>query len=363
MTDCIVIGGGIIGMLSARELREAGMDVCLLERGETGRESSWAGGGILSPLYPWRYPEAVTRLAAWSQAHYRALAEELARDTGLDPQWVQNGLLILDTEELAQARDWAERHGVRLDCVGRERIAELEPALADPPEQAIWLPDVAQVRNPRLAAALRLDLERRGVDIRERVEVHRILAEGGRVTGVETDRGLLEAPRVVACAGAWTAELLRELGTQLRVQPVRGQMILYDAEPGLVRRIVLGQGRYLIPRLDGRILMGSTVEYAGFQKETTDAALAELSAVSRRLCPALKDYPIRRQWAGLRPSSPQGIPFIGPFPGLEGLYVNAGHFRNGVVLAPGSARLLADLVLGRPTIVRPEPYGLSAPRE
>jgi len=349
-------------MLSARELDEAGLSVMLVERGETGQEASWAGGGILSPLYPWRYPEAVTRLAAWGQARYRALADEIGRDTGLDPQWVPSGLLILDTEELEQALAWADRFGVPLEPIGRERIAELEPALADPPAQAIWLPGVAQVRNPRMVAALRLDLERRGVDIRESAEVRKIIAAGGRVKGLETGQGLLEASRVIVCAGAWTAGLLEQLGELIQVQPVRGQMILFGAEPGVVNRIVLWRGRYLIPRLDGQILMGSTVEHTGFDKETTDAALTELSDMSIRRFPALRRYPIKRHWAGLRPGSPQGIPYIGAYPGLNGLYINSGHFRNGLVLAPASARLLADLVLARPPIVPPEPYALTAAR-
>ena len=146
------------------------------------------------------------------------------------------------------------------------------------------------------------------------------------------------------------------------MQPVRGQMLLFGAEPGIISRIVLDRGHYVIPRRDGNVLMGSTLEYTGFHKETTDEALAELSAIAVNRFPVLKDYPITRQWAGLRPGSPQGVPYIGPFPGIEGLYVNSGHFRNGVVLSPASARLLADLVLDRPPIVPPEPYGLMAHR-
>jgi len=356
MTDCIIIGGGIIGMLTARELDQAGLSVTLVERGETGQESSWAGGGILSPLYPWRYPEAVTRLAAWGQARYRTLAEQLAQDTGLDPQWLQSGLLILDTDELEQARSWAARHGVSLETVGRERIAELEPALADPPERAIWLPEVAQVRNPRMVAALRLDLERRGVLIRERAEVRKITAAGTRVRGLETDQGLLEAPRVIVCAGAWTAGLLEQIGELIHVQPVRGQMILFGAEPGVVRRIVLCQGRYLIPRMDGQVLMGSTVEYTGFHKATTDAALTELSDIAVHQFPTLRRYPVKRHWAGLRPGSPQGIPYIGPFPGLDGLYVNSGHFRYGVTMSLASAELLRNEIKGEPQPLPVEEY-------
>jgi len=362
MTDCIIIGGGIIGMLTARELRAAGLAVTLLERGETGQESSWAGGGILSPLYPWRYPTCVTELARWSQQGYEALAERLGEDTGIDPQWTPSGLLILDTEEQPQALEWAERLDRRVEVVDRTRIAELEPALANPPERALWLPEVAQVRSPRMVAALRVDLDRKDVELRDHAEVRKILAAGQRITGVQTTEGTLEAERVVVCAGAWTAGLLGQIGEVIQVQPVRGQMLLFGAEPGIVSRIVLDRGHYVIPRRDGNLLMGSTLEYTGFHKETTDEALAQLSAIAVNRFPVLKDYPITRQWAGLRPGSPQGIPYIGPFPGIEGLYVNSGHFRNGVVLSPASARLLADLVLDRPPIVPSEPYGVKAHR-
>ncbi|MGD8310120.1 MAG: glycine oxidase ThiO, partial [Chromatiales bacterium] len=354
---------GLIGMLTARELDSAGMRVVLVERGETGQESSWAGGGILSPLYPWRYAPSVTALAGWSQRRYEALSLELRDATGVDPEWTPSGMLILDTDERDQARDWAAATGARVEPVGAGRIAELEPALAGPPDQALWMPDLAQVRNPRAVAALRADLDRRGVEVRENTEVLKILASGARVRGLQTSEGTLEADTLVVCAGAWTAGLLDQLGVVIQVEPVRGQMLLFGAEPGAITRMVLQQGHYVIPRRDGHVLMGSTLEYSGFRKETTDAALAELSAIALRQFPVLARYPIKRQWAGLRPGSPQGIPYIGPFPGIRGLFVNSGHFRNGVVLGPGSARLLADLVLEREPILPPEPYALKAPRE
>lgn len=356
--DYLIIGGGISGMLTARELVLAGARVRLLERQQLGQESSWAGGGIISPLYPWRYPEAVSFLADWSQANYQQLASALTLETDIDPEWTQSGLLMLDTDERDEAVEWSVNYGASLEYLQGMALRRCEQALADDIDEGLWMPEVAQVRNPRLLQALRAELELRGVLISEQCEVTDILLEGGRVLGVESSGGRIEADNVIVCSGAWSGQLLNGLGTELAIEPVRGQMLLYQAEPGLLSRIVLSQGHYLIPRRDGRVLVGSTVEHVGFDKSTTDQALTELQCAALSIVPALSQFPIERQWAGLRPGSPDGVPYIGPYPGVEGLYVNAGHYRNGVVLGLSSARLLADLTLGRHPILDPAPYAL-----
>jgi glycine oxidase len=209
------------------------------------------------------------------------------------------------------------------------------------------------VRNPRFAKSLRLALERQGVRFIEQRAVTGFRRVGDRITGVDTEAGVLEAERIVVAGGAWSGELLRSTGLDLPVEPVRGQMILFRGAPGQVRRIVLDQGRYVIPRRDGRILVGSTLEHVGFDKSTTETALAELRAAALRLVPALADCELEHHWAGLRPGSPNGIPCIARHPALTNLYINAGHYRNGVVMGPASARLLADLLLERPPSLDP----------
>jgi glycine oxidase len=361
MSAILVIGGGIIGLLTARELVESGAQVTLVEMGETGRESSWAGGGIISPLYPWRYPDAVTALARWSQQAYPTLCLDLHDQTGIDPELTESGLLILDTEERDQALGWAGRHGAEIQVLDGPRVHTVEPDLGPRPAQAMLLPRVAQVRNPRLAKAARRALDKR-IQIREQEAVTAPLVEGGRVRGVRTNSGDLHADQVVICAGAWTAPLLEDLGKQPDIQPVRGQMILFHARPGQISHITLYRERYVIPRRDGRILVGSTLEHEGFNKATTAEAKEALYRAAVELFPLLKHTPIEDHWAGLRPSSPRGIPFIGAYPGITGLYLNAGHYRNGVVTGPASARLVADLMLGREPIIDPAPYGLGASR-
>lgn len=359
-TDCLIVGGGLIGMLTAREMVAAGLGVTIIEKGCVGGESSWAGGGILSPLYPWQYPLETTVLASWSQSHYPQLAEELIAETGIDPEWTQCGLLMLDVDEAEQALSWAQDHHQSLLKVDAEKSLQLEPGLGCPPAAALWMPQIAQVRNPRLIKSLKCDLMGRGVTLRENEEVLELLCQDGRVTGVRTDRGKVSAPLVVAAGGAWSAALLKGVGQEVKIEPVRGQMLLYKAQPGVVHRMVMQHGHYLIPRRDGHVLVGSTVEYVGFDKSITSAARSELQKAALMMMPKLEAYPLIAHWAGLRPGNRNGLPLIGPVPGVQGLFINSGHFRNGVVLGLGSARLVSDLMLERTAmIVDPEPYRIT----
>lgn len=361
MTDILVIGGGIVGLLTARELADAGAKVILVEMGETGRESSWAGGGILSPLYPWRCADSLSVLALWSQREYPDLCRRLTDETGIDPEHIRTGLLILDTQERDQALAWAATHSAVLEAMDAAALREAEPGLAPQPAGALWLPEIAQVRNPRLAKALRRSIEGR-VDIREHEEAVGLVVDKDRVTGARTRKEAIAADQIVVCTGAWTAKLLEQLGPTPAIEPVRGQIMLFHANPGQINHIVLLRERYVIPRKDGRILIGSTLEHTGFVKATTAEAKEELYRSAVDLFALLRRTPIEAHWAGLRPGSPSGIPYIGAYPNIAGLYFNAGHFRNGLGTGPASARLVADLMLNRNPVTDPAPYALDAPR-
>lgn len=356
--DAIVVGGGLIGMLTARELALGGLKTAIVERNETGRESSWAGGGILSPLHPWRYSDPVNDLAEWSQRFYPQFAEQLAQETGTDPEWTQSGMVILDIEadERDEAVSWAFQFGYELEYLGNEAVLQQNPALRWDGTGAIWMPTVAQVRNPRLLQALRKHIDALGVAVLVGETVTEIEAGDGHAPVVVSQDGRLSARNVVVAGGAWSGELLGSLGISLPIEPVRGQMLLIESRPDLIEHIILSGNRYLIPRLDGHILVGSTIEHTGFEKMTTEEARADLAHIAYSLVPELERYPIVQHWAGLRPGSPDGVPFIGPIPGSTGVYVNSGHFRNGVVTGPASAKLVADLILDRPPLCEPAAY-------
>ncbi len=362
MNRIIIVGGGAIGMLTALELVQAGQAVTLFERADTGRESSWAGGGIVSPLFPWRYLDSVTELASWSQAAYPAFCSQLAKDTGIDPEYTECGLILVAPDEVAPALRWAGQHRRTLLPIDKAEFARLEPRAAVPTDSAVWMPQVGQVRNPRMVKALRRRLEQLGVDVRTATPVEDLLYKDNICKGVRCATGVDRADAVVVCAGAWTGRLLGDLPAPPAIHPVRGQMLLFRAQPGTISRMVLEANRYVIPRRDGRTLFGSTLEEAGFEKRTTEAAREELFRIATTRFPVLGNCPVEAHWAGLRPSSPAGVPYIGPHPRITGLFVNAGHFRNGIVLGPASARLAADLVLGRPPILDPKPYGWTAAR-
>lgn len=355
--ETLIVGAGVIGLLTAWQLARAGVSVALLEAGDVGREASWAGGGIVSPLYPWRYEAAVTSLAQWSQDFYPWLGEHLLVASGVDPEVHATGLYWLDLDDETAAMEWSMRGGRGLCSVGIDEVRSRVPALGGGFRRALYLSGVANVRNPRLVRALRAVLAQMpNVELHEHCPVSGFVVRDGRVVGVRTARGELHTGRVVLAAGAWSGNLLGEIGLSLPVEPVKGQMILYKCAEDFLPAMVLAGGRYAIPRRDGHILVGSTLEYRGFDKTPTNEALASLKTSAESILPALAGSEVVGHWAGLRPGSPNGVPFIGEVSQFPGLWLNCGHYRNGLVLAPASCELLRNLMLGETPIIDPAPY-------
>lgn len=357
-TDILIIGGGISGLLTARELRLAGRDVTIIDKLQAGQESSWAGGGILLPIYPWRQPQAISDLVINSLKKYPYLNRELLDATGIDPEWRDCGMLICKNPDFDDAVAWCERRGIRYQLPAADQIDALRTEF----QQPLWLPEIAQIRNPRLLKSLRAYLLQLGVNFVENAEIGGIEIKNRHIDRVDTAGQSFTVKHLVVSAGAWTAEFLQKLlpeaSLSLPIQPVKGQMLLFEAEPDTLPHMVLDGDTYLIPRRDGNILAGSTVEPVGFDKAVTAEARDRLYRFATELLPNLKQYPVTHHWAGLRPGTPQGIPYIGRHPLIENLSINAGHFRNGLVMGPASARLLADLILERPTVVDPTPYAI-----
>lgn len=358
--DITIIGGGIIGLLTARELTLAGARVAVLEKNTIGQESSWAGGGILLPIYPWRQAIAISDLVRQSLDIYPSLAAELKESTGIDPEWSPCGLFISRNPDIEQAIDWCERYRIDYRTEQTPSLDNLNCDLLDP----LWLPGIAHARNPRLLKSVRRDAENRNIALIEQCHILSVGIKDKRIVSLSTDRGTYPVKHLVLCAGAWTKSWIEHFfpgHAAPDITPVKGQMLLYDAPLDTLPGMILENDHYLIPRLDGKILVGSSVEHCGFDKTTSETIYRRLKSFAESVCPALKTAPIAAHWAGLRPGSEHGIPYIFRHPEFQNLSVNAGHFRNGLVMAPASARLMTDLILGETPLVDPNPYKLFAP--
>ncbi len=352
-THTLVLGGGVSGLSVALALLRRGEPVTVVERGRVGGESSWAGGGILSPLLPWDYPEAVTALALRSMATYADWLAGIEATSKLDAEYWRCGMLALDVAAPEAALAWCATHGMAA-MRGCPKALCLSDGLAA--ESAVWLPDVAQARNPRLVTALRGAIEKLGGAIQEHCPATGLLAQGDRVTAVKTADRILPTDRVVVATGAWSGLELPGLPAMPQIRPIRGQMLLFRLDPGVLDTILYRNGLYLIPRRDGHILVGSTLEDAGFDKTTDETTRLRLHAAAAELLPALAALQPVRHWAGLRPGSPDNVPVIDRHPDFNNVFVDTGHFRYGVTMAPASAELLADLMEGKAPALDPAPY-------
>lgn len=345
MSEAIIVGAGVSGLTSAIALRDAGMTVTLIDRQAIGRESSWAGAGILSPLPPWGYGPELTRLATLSLSLWPDWINKLT--AGPDPEYWRCGMLVLDVEDPQAAQAWLADHSHSAPPAAVQAL--MQPSAA-------WLPEVAQARNPRLLQSLLQHARAIGVELIEHCGVDDWEINATRVTALHTPHGRMTADYFVAAAGAWSLEALGDLAAGMEVFPVRGQILLLQSQPGVVPCVILRNGHYLVPRRDGLVLVGSTLEPAGFDKTPTAEARTDLFAFARETIPALAQATVVNHWAGLRPGSPGNIPTIGRHPALENLYANCGHFRYGVTLAPAAATLLADQILARPSPIPTTPY-------
>jgi glycine oxidase len=359
--DVLILGGGVIGLTTAYFLAREGANVALVDRGDFGQQASWAGAGIIPPGNPKQAPGAFDLLRAVSSQMYPDLSGQLREETGLDNGYhVCGGLELLDNGEEAAVAEW-QTEGIVFRKLDGSGLRRFEPGLAGHVSQGYYLPDMAQVRNPRHVKALRAACERRGVRLRPGCAVHTLVRRGDRVEAVETEQGRLVAGRFLVAAGAWSDELLQQAGWKPGIRPVRGQIALLNTgTPGT--HPVLLQGKcYLVWRGDGRVLVGSTEEDAGFDARPTAAAIAGLLTFAAALVPGLARAHLERCWAGLRPGTPDGMPFLGEVPGCPNLYVAAGHFRSGIQLSPATALVMKELLLGQPLTIPLTAFRLDRP--
>jgi glycine oxidase len=333
----VVVGGGIVGCTTAMLLSQQGWQVTVVERNiiaaQTSGESSWAGAGIIFPLLPWYYQDTVNQLALEGASLYPALAEQLYSETGIDPECLRSGMRVQLPFDAQAALAWCSANNVQASLQGDE----------------LWLPDVLQVRNPRLLQALKAWLLKHNVTLKEQTQLLPLpeleIGEQGvlkrwQTTTCET----LEADVFIVTSGAWSFDLLKQTALSLDIKPMRGQMLLYQLDNPTLTQIIYRDGFYMVPRKDGYLLAGSTLEDVGFDTGVTDTMRVEMKTKAEAILPQLKDAPLIKHWSGLRPGTPHNIPTIGQHPNISNLYLNTGHFRYGVTMAPASAMRLVALI-------------------
>lgn len=368
MTDCCIIGGGVVGLSIARELAGRGLTVRVLAREPHRHTASWAAAGIFPPAPAFSPCTPDDAFTAWSDRLHRAWAAELLEETGID-----NGLrpcgglhVAADTGLDAlrgQSMDWL-RKGARCEWLDAAALAACEPALAGAVERGVVrggyaLPDEMQIRPPRHLEALARSCAARGVEISHGCDVGSLDLRGGRIAAANTPAGPVRAGLFCVTAGAWSGPLAESLGMRIETRPIRGQIALLRLPAAILTRVVNQGLEYLVPREDGRLLAGSTIEDAGFDASTTPQAIERLVAFARRLLGGLPDARLEQSWAGLRPGSPDGLPVIGLAPECVNGFVATGHFRAGLHQSTGTAVLMADLVSGRSPTFDPAPFSPS----
>ncbi len=328
----MIIGGGIVGCMTAMELVNRGFKVTIVERNQiaaqTSGESSWAGAGIVFPLLPWMYRDEVNQLALSGANLYPQVCEQLLRKTGIDPELAQSGMLIKPPYDLTLVKNWCNQNQFEFTQIGDDLL----------------MPKVAQVRNPRLLQALKKWLIMHDVTLLECTQLAPIQETNALNTWHTTTGEVLRADIFIVASGAWSFELLKETAVNIDIKPMRGQILLYQMPAQTLQHIVYQDGFYLLQRRDGFLLAGSTLEDVGFDISVTESAKQEIQTKAEAIMPALKYAEIRKHWSGLRPGAPDNIPTIGQHPTIKNLYLNTGHFRYGLTMAPASAKILADLI-------------------
>lgn len=353
--DVLILGGGVIGLTTAYFLAGEGVSVSVVDRGEFGRESSWAGAGIIPPGNVACARTPADRLRAVSSSHFPELSRLLRDETGIDNGYLVCGGIELVGDEGLPTDPWRDEE-IPFQQMDNAELRRLEPGLSAEPVRGYYLPGMAQVRNPRHVRALVAACEDRAVGLLPRCPVYALERKDERVTAVDTAQGRLTAGQFLIATGAWTDEMVGPLGWRPRIAPIRGQIALLNTGTAGPRPILLHGSRYLVPRADGRLLVGSTEEDAGFDSRPTAGGVAGLLTFAEHLVPALCDTTLEHCWAGLRPGSPDGLPFLGSVPGFSNLLVAAGHFRSGIQLSPGTGLVMTDLLLGRPPTIPLAPF-------
>lgn len=348
MYEVLIVGGGVIGLSIARELHRNGVrKIAVVERGRTGEEASWAAAGMLSPNVETEVNTVFHRFCTESLEMYPQFAAALLGETGIDVELDRSGTMFVgfgedDDTKLRLEYQKLSDAGIESAMLSREEILKADPQLSPQVSSGLGFPSDWQVENRQLLAALRRYAELNGLEIIENTQVDELIVEDGRVRGAAGYR----SEATVLATGAWTSLIkFGQLASPVNVKPIRGQMIWFDCGLKLLDKVVYGPGCYLVPRADGRILTGSTTEDVGFEKGVTQSAIEQLTAAAYEILPALREFEVAGSWSGLRPRSDDEKPVIGSVAGFEDLIVATGHYRNGILAAPHTAKIVAERIV------------------
>lgn len=366
--DVAVIGGGVVGLSIAYHAARRGLKVSLFEAGRLGDGASGAAAGMLNAQAESHGAGSFLELQLKGRDAHHALGAELYEETGLDPEYVWAGTLRVARSEsfesrLAEAYRWQRELGLRAQWLETDRARDLEPALAQDIRTALYLPEEGQVNPQRLLRALALAATRRGTKLHEETQVISLRVERGRVIGLETAQGEVVAGRVVLAGGAQSPALLSKLGLDLPVHPVKGELLSVHSTPPPVRANIWDEGCYVVPKRDGRVIVGATERPGEWDRRPTLGGMAQLSEAARGLIPEISEAPMADLWGGLRPGTPSGLPILGPINGIEDLLLTTGHHRNGILLSAITGECVGALAFGEEPPVNLEPYSYEVQME
>ncbi len=354
-SDVVIIGGGVIGLAIGRALARQGVrDITLIERAGLGAEASSAAAGMLAPQAEADQPDAFFYLTCRSRDLYPGFAADLFNETGIDIELETTGTLYLgftehDAHELQQRYDWQTDAKLPVQMLTPEEARALEPNIGPDVQLALKFPFDTQVENRRLITALSLANQQAGVRLVTGTTVTSLHIKEGKISGVQTTGGSIATENVVIAGGAWVSALgvpdkaLPVIG----IEPVRGQMLCFEANPPVARHVIYSPRGYVVPRRDGRLLAGSTTEFAGFDRRVTAAGIQSITNAALEICPAVSSLSLSASWAGLRPRAADGLPVLGPCAEIAGVFYATGHYRNGILLAPLTGEILAAAITGK----------------
>ncbi|WP_160719431.1 glycine oxidase ThiO [Bacillus sp. USDA818B3_A] len=352
--DVAIIGGGINGSSIAYQLSKIGKRVVIIERNQLAREASSAAAGMLAAQAEIEEDGPFFQLALKSQALFPALSKELFELTGMDIEFVQHGMIkIAENERMAkevqQQAAFQSNWDPDIEWLDTHSLRELEPSLSPSIAGGMYLPNDGHVHPAKLSQAFAAGAKNLGAAILENTEVLAFIYEQDRIIGVKTTAGNIHCNQVVLATGAWASKLMQETGLDIKVYPVKGECFSVKTNSPIINRTIFSDKRcYLVPKLNGEIYIGATQVDNTFDKKVTPEGIARLVERAVQLVPQIKDAPWERVWAGVRPQTGDGLPFIGEHPLWKGLFIAAGHYRNGILLSAVTGTLVADLLEGRP---------------